>query len=378
MAKLSARTQRLTVLHESLAETLSMFLQDSTDCNMPALIAELQEHANICNTIRALDKVSGVADVEGNAQGFHKLLTTKILPIIEQRLPRRDVTGGPANLLDLVELLNALAAWEARSESGFEIQRFRQRLADQLFTDIQQQTAAFIQRLDKADYAEMPQAGALILQLDATTWLLEGLGQRQKMAELQAASARLARSIVRSVSRTIQGFLSDSDMVRHFDVSAVLLYVEDLIVAVLRVLESTKEEKSKGAAHPFILSLGEQIATANLADLDALLSYYLRALERGLDTPKVSADTFRIFSTHAGMTLRLLRGLARQGGQAKASGIYEQGMQRVYGLQTKTRSRCRDGAESHVTEKLALLEAITADFEKPLVQIIPSETGRRA
>jgi hypothetical protein len=372
MAKLSARTQRLTVLHDSLADTLSLFLQDSADSNLPDLIAELQEHAHICNTIRALDKVSGIVGVDGNPQDFHKLLTTKILPVIEQRLPRRDVTGGPANLLDLVELLNALATWEARSESGFEIQRFRQRLADQLFTDMQQQTAAFIQRLDKADYAEMPQAGALILQLDATTWLLEGLGQGQKMAELQAASARLARSIVRSVSRTIHGFLSDSDMVRHFDVSAVLLYVEDLIVAMLRVQESTKEEKNKGAAHPFILSLGEQIAIANLADLGALLSYYLRALERGIDTPKVSADTFRIFSTHAGMTLRLLRGLARQGGQAKASGIYEQGMQRVYGLQTKARSRCRDGAEPPVTEKLALLEAITADFEKPLVQIIPS------
>ena len=121
MAKLSARTQRLTVLHDSLADTLSLFLQDSADSNLPDLIAELQEHAHICNTIRALDKVSGIVGVDGNAQDFHKLLTTKILPAIEQRLPRRDVTGGPANLLDLVELLNALATWEARSESGFEM-----------------------------------------------------------------------------------------------------------------------------------------------------------------------------------------------------------------------------------------------------------------
>lgn len=376
MAKQSARTRRLAALNDSLTETLSAFLQDGAAVDMTGLIAELQEHAQICNTTRAMNKVSGVVGVEDNAQGFHRLLTTRILPVIEQRLPSYSATAGQANLLDLVELLNALVAWETRSGVGFEIQRFRQQLADRLYGDIQRQTEAFIRRLDKADYAEMPQAGALILQLDAHIWLLEGFGQRQKVAELQNASARLARSIVRSVSRTLQGFLADGDMVRHFDVSAVLLYVEDLVVAMLRVLESTREEEAKGAAHPFILSLGEQIATANLADLDALLSYYLRAQERALDTPKVSKDTFRIFSTHAGMTLRLLRGLARQGGQAKASGLYEQGMQRVYGLQAKARSLHRDSAEPHIADKLALLEAITADFEKPLVQIIPSATDR--
>ena len=367
----------MTILHESMADALSMFLQDNAASNLSGLIAELQEHANICNTIRALDKVSGVAGVEGKEQDFHELLTTKILPVIEQRLPAYGVSGGQTNLLDLVELLNALAAWEARSGAGFEIQRFRQRLADQLYADMQRQTAAFIQRLDEADYAEMPQAGALILQLDANIWLLEGLGQHQKMAELQTVSARLARSIVRSVSRTIQGFLADGDMVRHFDVSAVLLYVEDLVVAMLRVLESTREEKAKGAAHPFILTLGEQIATANLADLEALLSYYLRALDRALDTPKVGADTFRIFSTHAGMALRLLRGFARQGGQAQASTIYEQGMQRIYGLQAKAKGNPGKHNDQAIAAKQSLLEAITADFEKPLVQIIPPDTGRR-
>lgn len=376
MAELSARTRRLAALNDSLTETLSAFLRDGDAVDMPGLIAELQEHAHICNTTRAMNKVSGVVGVEDNAQGFHRLLTTRILPVIELKLPSYSATAGQANLLDLVELLNALVAWETRSGVGFEIQRFRQQLADRLYGDIQRQTEAFIRRLDKADYAEMPQAGALILQLDAHIWLLEGFGQRQKVSELQNASARLARSIVRSVSRTLQGFLADGDIVRHFDVSAVLLYVEDLVVAMLRVLESTREEEAKGAAHPFILSLGEQIATANLADLDALLSYYLRALERALDTPKVSKDTFRIFSTHAGMTLRLLRGLARQGGQAKASGLYERGMQRVYGLQAKARSLHRDSAEPHIADKLALLEAITADFEKPLVQIIPSATDR--
>lgn len=378
MAKLSARTQRLTALHESLADTLSVFLQDGSDSSLPGLIAELREHANICNTIRALDKVSGVAGVEGNAQSFHKLLTTKVLPVIQQKLLRRGLSSGQANLLDLVELLNALAAWEARSESGFEIQRFRQRLAEQLFSDIQQQATAFIQRLDKADYAEMPQASALILHLDANIWLLEAFGQRQKMAELQATSARLARSVIRSVSRTIQGFLSDGDMVRHFDVSAVLLYVEDLVVAMLRVLESTKEEKAKGAAHPFILSLGEQIATANMADMEALLSYYLRALERALETPRVSADTFRVFSTHAGMTLRLLRGLGRQGQHARAAMLYEQGMQRMYGLQTKARGNPGDSLDQSVAAKLSLLEAVTAEFSKPLVQIFRSRRDNGA
>lgn len=377
MAGLSARTHRLIALHDSLAGTLSAFLQDSPGFNLPGLIAELQEHANICNTVRALDKVSGVAGVEHNAHSFHKLLTVNTLPVLEQKLLRLDLTGGQANLLDLIELLNALAAWEARSEAGFEIQRFRQRLADQLFSDMKRQTAAFIQRLDKADYAEMPKASALILQLDANIWVLEGLGQRQKMTELQAASARLARSVVRSVSNTIRGFLADGDMVRHFDVSAVLLYVEDLVVAMVRVLEATREEESKGAAHPFILSLGEQIATANLADLEALLSYYLRAMERALDTPRVSADMFRVFTTHAGMTLRLLRGLARQGGQARASTLYENGLQRIYGIQAEARGRFGAPRDQHIMAKLPLLETVTAELDMARVQILPSRRDNR-
>jgi hypothetical protein len=374
MAKLSARTQRLTALHESLARALSAFLKDGAHADLAGMIADLQEHASICNTIRALNKVSGIAGVEGNAQALHRLLTAEIVPVIDQKLQNPGTSNRQTNLLEMVELLNALATWEARSESGFEIQRFRQRLADRIFTDMQRQTTAFIQRLDKADYAEMPLAGALILQLDANIWLLEGFGQRQKMDELQAASARLARSIGRSVSRTIQGFLAEGDMVRHFDVSAVLLYVEDLAVAMLRVLESTREEEAKGAAHPFILSLGEQIVSANMADLEALLSYYLRALERGIHTSKISADTFRIFATHAGMTLRLLRGLGRQGPHPQASRLFQEGMQRIYGLQAQIRGKPGSIVERHVADKLALLEAITADFDKPLVQIIPSDT----
>lgn len=363
MTALSPQTQRLVQLQDRLIEGFAALLDGRTLPRLTILLPDLAQHAQLCHRIAAVGKSSGVGTAAAGTAKLREILLDRLTPellIILDDVGRSEHAAdtphfGRMSAIDAGDIVSAIADWERIAFSTSQTAHLQHETARRLYTRIVKDAGSFATRLEAADYAELGQAAALILRIETTGLVLDSLRQASLSMELKRTSRRLARLVMRSVGRTVREYLKSRDMAGHFDVSAVLAEIDDLLLVLLRIMDGEREEAQEGAGHPFIVSLGEDTLDTFKADIEALLEHYLAIAGRALTNETVSPKVVEIFARHIATLLQMLNAFSNAGGQHKFRVLAQQARLRIAeaaqsaeGLPGTAKSR----------EKIGLLRAV--------------------
>ncbi|HEY9566722.1 MAG TPA: hypothetical protein VIR38_01425, partial [Thalassobaculum sp.] len=147
----------------------------------------------------------------------------------------------------------------------------------------------------------------------------------------------------------------------HFDVVATVSAVDDLLVVILRVMESDRDARQAGS-HPFVLTLGEQALQDFVNGLQHMTNRYLDIVDRHL-VGDGAAGSFAM------SVLQVLRRILRLG-HALAPFVmmtefrpnHAATLRRMVVMRDRLKASLRrTGAPREHAERLAVIEAALAD-----------------
>jgi len=179
---------------------------------------------------------------------------------------------------DYADALAALFAWE--SAVGQD-SRLRSMIQNQIAVITRTCRARIDSHLRIASAEDIPDVRLLardILRVEAVEWLIGIAGGKAQAQPLRQLAHHAARQAVIWAGKVFARFKERPDEFSHFDAVATLSAVDDLLVVILRVLESDREDRSQGS-HPFVMTVGEQALQAFIDGMEHMTRRYLDIAE---------------------------------------------------------------------------------------------------
>lgn len=312
--------------------------------------------------LRGLASGSAAAVAEHAVTQTCPLILTRfaaLLPIPAGDRPEaRDADKGTA--AEYAQAIAAMAAWETAVGPDTRLRSAIQRCLSTIVQACRSCIEGHLNARSDSDTPDVRQLAGDILRVEAIEWLIGIAGGSGQSEQVRALAHRAARQSVVWAGMVFEQFKSRPDEMSHFDAVATLSAVDDLLVIILQVLESDRDERRSGS-HPFVLTIGEQAMQDFVNGLRHMTDRYLRIAEKHLRTVGPAGD-------FAQSVLSVLHRILLLGHALRASvelaGIrlnHETALTRMVAMRAKLRASVNaPGApECHFTRLRALDIALT-------------------
>lgn len=200
----------------------------------------------------------------------------ELLPISEADAVARGDRDAVA--ADYADAIGAIFAWEAAIGPDSRLRAAIQGQLGAVTRLCRSRIETHLRGRGDDDFPDVRILARDILRVEAVEWAVGIAGGPQLAAELRHLAHHAARQAVQWAGRVFERFKADPDEFTHFDAVATLSAVDDLLVVVLRVLESDREDRLAGS-HPFVLTLGEQALQDFAKGLEHMSRRYLAIVD---------------------------------------------------------------------------------------------------
>lgn len=283
-----------------------------------------------------------------------------LLPITDA-LDAAHRNPGEATAADYGDLIAAMFQWEAGAGDDSRLRAaIRQRMAGIVRTCRER----IEQRLQVDNASDIPDVRLLardILRVEAVEWAVEvaaGQGQAEPLRQL---AHRAARQAVQWAGTVFERFKAGPDEFSHFDAVATLSAVDDLLVVILRVLESDRDARRAGS-HPFVLTLGEQAMQDFVTGLQHMTGRYLDIADQHLVSGGAAGSFVLSVLQVLQRILRLGHALVPTVDMLEMRTNHEAALVRMVAMRARLRSSLQmPGASRDYEARLAVLDAALAD-----------------
>ncbi|MEQ8813245.1 MAG: hypothetical protein RLO51_07630 [Thalassobaculum sp.] len=329
----------------------------------------LTGHADEIRSAKAGDStLRAAASRSSAAVAAH--LADIVCPILLSRfatlLPISDGIGIPraadeAAAADYADALASVFAWEGAVGPD---SRLRGAIQGRLSSVTRSCRARIESHLDVTSDDDFPDVRLLardILRIEAVEWAVEIAGGPSHAAELRHLAHHAARQAIQWSGRVFERFRAGPDEFTHFDAVATLSAVDDLLVVILRVLESDRDDRAAGS-HPFVLTLGEQALQDFGSGLEQMTRRYLAIVDVHLLADGPSGDFVLSVLQLLQRVLRLGHALLRSVDVLEIHLNHVSAQQRMTAFRAVLRKATAGaGAPREYTARLTVLEAALAE-----------------
>lgn len=334
------------------------------------LQAMLEAHAQAVRAARR-DTTARRAAAERSAMAVSEHLVGRLCPLLlarfAARMPISDSESagrvpGEATVADYAEAVAAVFAWETAAGPGTALRAAIQARVAAVTRTCRRRIDAHLRVRTEEDFPDVRLLARDILRVEAVEWAVAIAGGPAQAAELRHLAHHAARQAVQWAGRVFERFRAGPDEFTHFNAVATLSAVDDLLVVILRVLESDRDDRLAGS-HPFVLTLGEQALQDFVDGLEHMTNRYLDIAETNLLAGGPPGEF--VLSV-----LQLLRRVLRLGHALLVSVDimevrlnHEATVRRMAALRGRLRGAAQDpdGAGDHGA-RLAVVEAALADI----------------
>jgi len=200
-----------------------------------------------------------------------------------------------------------------------------------------------------------------ILRIEAVEWAVEIAGGPGQSEALRLLAHRAARQAVIWAGTVFRRFKAGPDEFSHFDAVATLSAVDDLLVVILRVIESDRDDRKAGS-HPFVLTLGEQAIQEFVDGLKHMTNRYLEMAEQNLILGGAPGAFVRSILLVLQRILRLGHALLPSVDVMQIRLNHEATLVRMVAMRAKLRSaQTMPGASRDLQTRLSVLEDALAE-----------------
>ncbi len=202
-----------------------------------------------------------------------------LLPIVAGDAPGR--ASGEASASDYADVIAGLFAWETAVGPDTRLRAAIQDGMSAVTRACRTRIERHLRVDSEDDFPDVRLLARDILRVEAVEWAVTVAGGASRAAELRQLAHGAARRAVQWAGRVFERFKAKPDEFTHFDAVATLSAVDDLLVVILRVLESDRDDRLAGS-HPFVLTLGEQALQDFVDGLEHMTRRYLEIAEANL------------------------------------------------------------------------------------------------
>lgn len=215
-----------------------------------------------------------------------EVIGTMLLARLSAALPVSDDpeavrSAGEASAVDYAEATAAVFAWEAAVGSHTRLRGMIQSRLNAITRACRTRIETHLRVRSDDDFPDVRLLARDILRIEAVEWVVGIAGGPAQARELRQLAHHAARQAVQWAGRVFERFQAEPDEFSHFDAVATLSAVDDLLVVILRVLESDQDDRRAGS-HPFVLTLGEQALQDFANGLEHMSRRYLEIAEAHL------------------------------------------------------------------------------------------------
>lgn len=282
-------------------------------------------------------------------------------------LPISDDIGGPARrpgeatATDYAEAIAAMFRWEAGA--GQET-RLRAAIQKRMAGVVRTCRSRIEERMQVGADSDIPDVRLLardILRIEAVEWAVGVAGGAGQAEPLRQLAHHAARKAVQWAGKVFERFKEGPTEFSHFDAVATLSAVDDLLVVILRVMESDRDAREAGS-HPFVLTLGEQALQDFVNGLQHMTSRYLDIADQHLVSGGAAGSFVLSVLQVLQRILRLGHALAPSVDMLEIRLNHESTLVRMVAMRAKLRSSLKmPGASRDYEARLAVLDTALAD-----------------
>ncbi|WPZ34634.1 hypothetical protein T8K17_00535 [Thalassobaculum sp. OXR-137] len=183
----------------------------------------------------------------------------------------------PVSAVEAATLLAAIASWQHASGSGTEAGALAARVGAALAQQAKRRVDRFKAQQSPEDAPDYRAVAADLAFLDETIRVARHLNRPQSAAEIGRLRDHYGRVALISALAVIQRGTDNADMFVHFDIAAMLVSVEHVVVVISRTLDAVEEERAH--AHPHVETVSEPVVRDFASGLMRLAPNYVRMLK---------------------------------------------------------------------------------------------------
>lgn len=282
-----------------------------------------------------------------------------LMPVTDSLEPGRG--ADEATAAEYAEAIAGLFAWEGAVGSDT---RLRAAIQGRLGAVTRACRSRIESHLDVGSDGDFPDVRLLardILRIEAVEWAVGIAGGPAQSDDLRRLAHHAARQAVQWAGQVFERFKADPDEFSHFDAVATLSAADDLLVVILRVLESDRDDRLAGS-HPFVLTLGEQALQDFGSGLERMTQRYLAIVDAHLLADGPGGAFVLSVLQLLQRVLRLGRALLGSVDILEIRVNHEATVRRLAACRTRLRrSMATPGAPRDHAARLAVLESALAE-----------------
>ncbi|NQW09846.1 MAG: hypothetical protein HQ481_08225 [Alphaproteobacteria bacterium] len=361
------RLEAFETLHAALKRALADPLATSGTVALAA--ARLDDHAAKCRSLLAGDSAERLA-VRAAIEEISTLANAKVKPRLAAYFADQNVflrndlkpvdTPWTVPVAEVVAFLKALVAWERRLGAGAELNAFMARVCDEALALSVRCVKEFKQLQSPDDFPDYRTAAHNLLKLDSVALLLVELDRLKQAEEVRRLSHHHGKIALLSALDVIDRHVASKDIYAHFDIAAMLVSFEDIVMVITQVSALVDQERGENP-HPYVETLSEHVLLRFEKGLFQLTRSYLQSFDKAMSddagqAPSIILSIVRILVQIARIAtlLQHLTGSKSLAGVVrKISTALNAGAERAMGLLARSPDR-----QKRLREIYAALEAL--------------------
>lgn len=260
-------TDRLEVFKPTHAKLMRSMADPRAVIHGATLATQLHDHAAAIRSLRAGDGTERQA-ARVAIQELADLASAKVKPGLEHYFSSQNVfkradaepmdTSTIDAMREATTLLKALAGWQRKLDVGSDMSNLIARICD----DAVRLSARCVEEFKKLqspdDFPDYRVAARNLLKLDSAAWLLMEFDRTRQAEEVRRLGNHHGKIALLSALDVIDRQGEHSDVFAHFDIAAMLVSFEDMVVVISQIFALVDREKKEND-HPYIETLSENV-----------------------------------------------------------------------------------------------------------------------
>ncbi len=173
-------------------------------------------------------------------------------------------------------LLRALAEWERSGSTDTEVNALVSKVCTRMTADAKTCVDRFKAEQSPEDAPDYRAVATTLVMFEAMIYLAAHLRRDAAAAEIGRQRDHYAKTALLAALSVIQRAEETTDMFVHFDIAAMLVSVENVVVVISRTIAVIDRERDQ--SHPFVETVSEHVVRDFANGLKRLAPTYLRML----------------------------------------------------------------------------------------------------
>lgn len=262
---------------------------------------------------------------------LHRQIVSNVLPalteVFDAAAARNWETDADEDAIEAVTpleaaaLVGALAAWQRASASGTEAGLLANRVCVQMMTHARATLDRFKAQQSPEDSPDYRAVSTDLVAMEAMIRVAGQLDHRHAMEEIRRLRDHYAKTALLAALNVMDRGAAEADMFVHFDIAAMLVSVEHVVLVISRTLDVVENELKD--AHPHVETVSEHVVRDFAAGMLRLEPTYRRMLRNaatgsGASVPEFAFSILRVLLQIARL-IRILHHPLRDDSLAEAT-----------------------------------------------------------